>query len=539
MAQQTGLGLLPDISKYNVYGDEGDTSQEINRTTEDALKALEERYAQPNWFKVAAGFAKPQLGGFLASLGSASDAMGENIEKQREIALPIAQTRAQLALMQNQLQHKKTAAELAQKWQKEHPNEVMPPELMMTIAGHDKELAERLNQGIKQNLEQRTLSQKEQEQRLQVLTKQKEIALNLAETGQITPSEYKNRISNIDSELSKLQLVGPSGVPIRQISGVTNSSNLIDKNAISDINLREQKLREKIEKSGTITPEDKKELANINAQKAKINNGSMLTPSTVESGRTSASQAKENEFLPETHPLPQVKAAMSQLEKDIETKLIETTTERAKDDEKNYQGIYNKLKIFSSATGSYGEIERAMNTIKHYYEKDPLTVQELLDAVREGGPLAAAMQQGLAFHAGSLSANISLPIKEFKTAGLNTDKRTQYDTLASAFATLANAGMAYRGVSPDKISNEDYQKYLGAYAGIGQTAKAAYRIARHSSINFQEQHDLVDLIEKEYKRTHPRSISRYTDAFNSPKVKSLHEGYRLHHEDVDNSFFGR
>lgn len=68
------------------------------RANEDQIKALQERYAQPNWFKIAGAFAKPQLGGFLASLGSAADVMGENVEQQRAIAPTIAQMRAQTAV---------------------------------------------------------------------------------------------------------------------------------------------------------------------------------------------------------------------------------------------------------------------------------------------------------------------------------------------------------------------------------------------------------------------------------------------------------
>jgi hypothetical protein len=68
------------------------------RANEDQIKALEERYAQPNWFKIAGAFAKPQLGGFLASLGSAADVLGENVESQRAIAPTIAQMRAQTSV---------------------------------------------------------------------------------------------------------------------------------------------------------------------------------------------------------------------------------------------------------------------------------------------------------------------------------------------------------------------------------------------------------------------------------------------------------
>lgn len=67
------------------------------RATEDQIKALEQRYEQPNWFKMSAAFAKPQLGGFLASLGSAAEVLGENVEGQRAIAPTVAQMRAQVS----------------------------------------------------------------------------------------------------------------------------------------------------------------------------------------------------------------------------------------------------------------------------------------------------------------------------------------------------------------------------------------------------------------------------------------------------------
>lgn len=71
--------------------------QEALDAAEKMTQSLEERYANPNWFKVAAGFLKPQLGGFGASLGSASQALGENVEAQRAMAPTIERMRAQNA----------------------------------------------------------------------------------------------------------------------------------------------------------------------------------------------------------------------------------------------------------------------------------------------------------------------------------------------------------------------------------------------------------------------------------------------------------
>lgn len=90
-----------DYSKFNpvagTYPNVEKQQSDILAANDLLAKSLEERYAQPNWFKVAAGFLKPQLGGFGASLGTASQALGENVEAQRAIAPSIARMRAETA----------------------------------------------------------------------------------------------------------------------------------------------------------------------------------------------------------------------------------------------------------------------------------------------------------------------------------------------------------------------------------------------------------------------------------------------------------
>lgn len=101
----TGIGTDPDITK---------ASDENILATENLVKALEARYAQPNWFKVAAGFAKPQLGGFVASLGSASEALGENVEQQRAIAPTVEKMRADIAAQKLGLSQRTSADRILQ-----------------------------------------------------------------------------------------------------------------------------------------------------------------------------------------------------------------------------------------------------------------------------------------------------------------------------------------------------------------------------------------------------------------------------------------
>lgn len=92
--------------------------QKYRDVLDEQVGRLQNRYNSPNWFKVAAGFAKPQLGGFLASLGSASEAMGENVEQQREQELPIAQMKVQMEQANMLLSQKQKQNEIYQEWRK-------------------------------------------------------------------------------------------------------------------------------------------------------------------------------------------------------------------------------------------------------------------------------------------------------------------------------------------------------------------------------------------------------------------------------------
>lgn len=105
-------GNLPDPRAINYYGAKDEDITEYQKSLDDSIKALQQRYAQPNWFNVAAGFFKPQLGGFAASLGSASEALGQNVERERESQMPIAQMRSQLAMSKIAMGQNKSAADM-------------------------------------------------------------------------------------------------------------------------------------------------------------------------------------------------------------------------------------------------------------------------------------------------------------------------------------------------------------------------------------------------------------------------------------------
>ena len=105
------------LAQINPQGLEPEDLQRIRDVTDKGISDLEKRYENPNWFKVAAGFAKPQLGGFLASLGSASEAMGENVEQQRENILPVTNLKIQRELSNTLLGQKVKQKDMFKAWQ--------------------------------------------------------------------------------------------------------------------------------------------------------------------------------------------------------------------------------------------------------------------------------------------------------------------------------------------------------------------------------------------------------------------------------------
>lgn len=62
---------MAGLSAINPAGLTPENLAKYQEALQASMNALQARYENPNWFNVAAGFLKPQLGGFAASLGSA------------------------------------------------------------------------------------------------------------------------------------------------------------------------------------------------------------------------------------------------------------------------------------------------------------------------------------------------------------------------------------------------------------------------------------------------------------------------------------
>lgn len=106
-----------NIEKMNVSFLTPEREQTLNdaiQLTENLQKSLEDRYKNPNWFRIAAGFLKPQLGGFAASLGTAAQEYGQQVENQRAMAPTIEKMKADIAIKKNQLATARQVADIQQ-----------------------------------------------------------------------------------------------------------------------------------------------------------------------------------------------------------------------------------------------------------------------------------------------------------------------------------------------------------------------------------------------------------------------------------------
>ena len=153
---------LTALAGMPVVGPGTSARDAIQTSLEDAQAALEQRYANPNWFNVAAGFFKPQLGGFAASLGSAAQELGSWQEQQRANQIPLFNVRAQVGAMQAQRQNREAAAKAFTTAQAANfPQEKLGALQAQLSSLGAPDLAESVNKMIEAQQKERTMSASE------------------------------------------------------------------------------------------------------------------------------------------------------------------------------------------------------------------------------------------------------------------------------------------------------------------------------------------------------------------------------------------
>jgi len=512
---RSALSLATNPAAINPAGASQADLEEYQKSLEAQISALEQRYAQPNWYKVAAGFLKPQLGGFAASLGSAAEAAGENLEMQRASALPIAQMRSQLAQSKILTGQNKTVADMVA----EHlgSGKQLTPEFVAEVnrIAPDSPSAKALTAQLAASQKQRELVSSEQANAMQRIQLARQMGTqpnpkDLALVAASSPTETTTTTPR------------PAAAPSTEAT---------------DRLLRDRTALENELKRIPATPENKERRLIIQSELDKVT-------SKLDAGAAEAAEppkVKAQEYLPMTVSVPQLSDVPDPERQRI---IASQTDQRAKDFEKTSTERYNNLKTLTAPEFT-SSANAAAKTALSLMEDHPEMAQKVLNMVRSSGPLAAAMAHGVSAQfnstAGSFGGAVQFPVEAFVEAKLTPKEQEYADALLNSLATMKAYSLKLGGVTPTALVNHPAGMALTQQINFdrNQTPSALYNSVKHFQFNTDFLRDYNAALEKEFSRVNPASLTRLTDAFNSPALQKLSDAYSNVHHTYDRAYSKR
>jgi hypothetical protein len=513
--------LSSDPSKVNPYGAPKQQLDEYQQSLKDQIDALEQRYANPNYFKVAAGFFKPQLGGFAASLGSASEALGENVEAQRAAALPIAQMRAQLAQSNILTGQNKAQADKFAAWKAS--GKPMDQATYSEIFGLNSQsevakAATAAYEGQRKDLEYTTAQQRLMMDAIQ-MKQAKGLPLTKAE---------QSFLINLPEQLSLRQEakpILPGGSPV----GAEGPSTVAPPPTPTVDPATKRRIESDIEALGreiSRLPAGDSRLPIFNEEMRKLKERQGATGAVTTQAEPEKPKEEKPTVYPPTFKFPDI-AGMSDAERESAKLLYQRNVEKA---ESTSEGLFNQWKslsadpIYSSTDSEY---KSAINLIKD----NPQTAKKVFNLLRGNGTLVdqifSAAQTGFGVNFNNYAANINLPVEAFLSAGLNREQQMMADRLVRAMLVVGNAKLMSQGITPEK-GNAIYQNALeNTKASLRQNPATALHNLEKDYITFQQNKKLHDQTVQEHATQVQHSFTPYTDIINkSPKIKDINEKAR-------------
>lgn len=509
MAEQIKAGLASDPSKINPTGASQEDLSEYQKSLEAQINSLEQRYANPNWFKVAAGFLKPQLGGFAASLGSASEALGENVEQGRAAALPIAQMRSQLAQSKILTGQKKSQSDAFEAWRAS--GKPMDQATFSRIASLDPtsqvaEAAKAAYEGQRKDLEFTSAQQRLMMDAIQ-MKQAKGMPLSGAE------QEF---LSNLPGQLSLRQEAKPI-LPGGQPVGAEGPSAATDR-AQRDITSLTQEM------SRLPANDPRRQILEREMQQAQQRAQPGGAPAAQEPA-PAASQASAEEWKPYTptfaHPnlagLPDQERESAVLQHRENMRTAEARSEAQ----------VNQYRQMATGT-NYTTLDNQYTSAINLLESQPKIAAKVFNLLRQDGSLlnqvASAAQSGFGVNFGNMAANLNLPVNAFMAAGLTPEEQMLADKMVKAMLVVGNAKLAAQGITPEK-GKEAYDQILtGTKASLSQRPVTALHNLKTDYANFKQSKAYFDRIQEEYPKQQRHSATPYTDILReSPRLKKISE----------------
>ena len=529
MATDTPIkgGLSTDPSKLNLYGARDEDVNEYQKSLEDSIKALQQRYAQPNWFNVAAGFFKPQLGGFAASLGSASEALGQNVEREREAQLPIAQMRSQLAMSKINMGQNRTAADLVKGWE----GRGSPPGEMPALAQKLESLgASGLAGGIKGQIDTMRSTTASDQQALQIF--------------------YQKRAADVSAVQTQLagKMITPAqaAAAMREIEGrtppaTTNFSPL----------------------GGTAKPE----AAPVAGTSEKP---PVVVPAPVVAGEkppaAPAAALGTEPLAAVAAPVPEKKAktiipaAMSlHTETEMPQAQIERRTADAEAFQKNAMKTYEGLQAIAAPENFNKFVTPVDNSLRLLgYEPDPSKkmdpavqaanqkkAQEAMGMMKGNlwKGVLTAFNEGVGAKAGDFYANVNLPVQKFLTSIKDPAMQDYMRDLMQNFAQVAIQKQQLGGLNPSTGRNVEFNLFGESSPSMEHsTPKSALKNLLHMRTSLYQskaQHDFVrDVLSGNHPEygTNPDSATQFYDVLSHPAYTALQKPWLEKHAKIEEHF---
>jgi hypothetical protein len=493
---------------YPSKGEE-DPLVNINKGIEKNIGDLEARYATPNWFKVSAGFLKPQLGGFGASLGSAFDAMGENVEQQKALQIPLFKMRTELATNAALLNRGRDVQSEISAWYADPKNKnKLPPAGLVqdwrARGGTDLAGNKSISTQIENQQKQQELAGQQNQQVLQRIENQRSIAKERFNRGQITPDQYDSILNKLDSESANLNTLvsgssnynwtpnnggggGGSGAGVGTSAGTSSSSVTNSKPTASSSNV--------------VSP-NQSPMANRLANTPTPTQQSSYSPIVV---------------LPVPSGQPEA----------VYNNIVKARTEEAKRFEDKTDTLVSNYEI-ANRPDYFNNYKSAMASIQNIHDTDKEAYVAIHNLLRKSSPLAAAAQKGIALNFGNLGANISIPVTDYQRAKLPEKYWGTADRLISNYATLANAHMKMDNIDKIDPSRADDLSLVNKYAHLQKTPDEAYYHVNDNHADFEMRAEIAKVLPSlvaKINKEHPNELAPLTAAYRSQEVKDIQQKY--------------
>ncbi|CAB4241135.1 hypothetical protein UFOVP56_79 [uncultured Caudovirales phage] len=529
MATTPGL----DPSNINLYGAAPADTEEYQKALQASVSALEQRYANPNWFNVAAGFLKPQLGGFAASLGSAGQAMGENLEKQRESQLPIAQMRAQLAASKIAMGQKSAASELVAGHKGPVTEELLKQVIARTGAdspvaqGIKEQLAgERANQGLLS--QQQTLRQAQGSQALQLAQQQ-------FSSGAISREEYQRQLADIKGTYSPTQPVTPTRPVGAPGATLQTEAAPVTGNYGKESNLRG------LADTGGIPFDPVTEIEAINAALPSLRGAdrenALKSKAELEAKGTNSASSNAPKTPAKKEIIAPVFGKESGLTPEQLASAIKPQEELA---QVRYKGLQDV-----GADENYKPLERAITNQMDLIKNNKEAAGRVSAVLSKGGPgnaFLAAINEGVGLSVNGLSGNVRAPVETFIRASFKPEDQDLAMAMAQNYAAIALAKQKMGNVNPNSARNSELGLYAGLTPSMHTTPNASLKALAHFKQDLglsKAQYDYAtDLLFNRHptQTLSPDDPARYSSALNNPGYAKLYEPFGAKHKAIDTAF---